>query len=109
MNQSSEMKIQLSKYYNLILLIILIFSIVTISLLFENINENDQEIFLLPITRYKRTNYIEDLNRNKSPAKLKDIECITSNNKSITCVKRNSQIYLPFEYISKKFDVNNIY
>ncbi len=111
------MKINLSSYFNLMLLLIGLSSLATILLLFKNIQENQHLIF----SPYDLNNNQNLFNRYQTffikpqmgnlTNKLddtKNFECKTSLNQSVDCVKRNGNIYLSFDYIRKKFDVSEL-
>lgn len=85
------------KSLNLVLLTITIFSIVTISLLLENLNDENENnsIFVIPLTRYRRR------------LDVAEIKCNFILFKSIKCLKSdNGQVYVPFDFLSKKLDIH---
>jgi hypothetical protein len=89
------------KSLNLVLLTITIFSIVTISLLLENLNDENENnsIFVIPLTRYRR--------RLDTADAVHEIKCNFILFKSIKCLKsENGQVYVPFDFMSKKLDIH---
>jgi len=93
------------KYFSLIFICIFLFSILSLAVLFESIQQEiTKSQHFLTVPRLRRTqneSSIQDTQINR-------IECsfvASAHLKKIGCLRKNNKIYLPFDFVRKKFDI----
>ena len=93
------------KYFILMLFCIFLFSIVSLSVLFQRIqNEISKDQNFVNLPRLRRTHNESDF----QDTQIKQIECsfvAAAHLKNMRCMQKNNKIYLPFDFVRKKFDI----
>ena len=104
-------------YFNILLVLIAISTIVTVLILSRSIDSN---VSVATISSFQRRNNLiqifdktSDSSNKKptiqhSPNEIKTIQCNLPNEKRIKCLLQNNRkLYVPFDFIARKFDVTN--
>lgn len=106
------------RYFSVFLFILSVSSIVTLLLLFHNIEtESTVEDDALLVKHMELNSQRRKSNvltyesksiasqRNQVAERSSGVQCNLPENKSIKCLEKNGKLYVPFEFVAKKFDV----
>lgn len=101
---------RLIKYFNILLILIGSSVFVSFLIFFNTIgnhhltisNSIERNLIYKQLVKHARPMLTNTSNNNN----ILDIECKIPENKSINCLQKGKDLYVPFEFIARKFDVS---